>query len=79
MACAIGSQVRVHGVDFLSRDGFSGRVVNDSLTGLLFSQVINITLGTGLPALMMCLSGNGKFRIDNETNRSVRRCPYYSL
>jgi Ca2+/Na+ antiporter len=49
----------------LARDGYYAA----ALAGATGSQVINITLGTGLPALMMCLYGDGNFHVDDQTAR----------
>jgi len=49
----------------LSRDGY----YDGAMACATGSQVINITLGTGLPAFVMCLYGNGKFKVENQETR----------
>ena len=41
----------------LSRNGFT----HGAIAGAIGSQVINISLGIGLPALIMCATGKGRF------------------
>ena len=44
----------------LSRNGFT----HGAIAGAIGSQVINISLGIGLPALVMCATGKGRFITD---------------
>ena len=51
----------------LSRNGFT----HGAISGAIGSQVINISLGIGLPALILCLSGNGEVRLAREDKTSL--------
>ena len=46
----------------LSRNGLT----HGAISGAIGSQVINISLGIGLPALVLCLCGDGKVRLAKE-------------
>ncbi len=46
----------------LSRNGLT----HGAISGAIGSQVINISLGIGLPALVLCLCGDGKVKLAKE-------------
>jgi Ca2+/Na+ antiporter len=43
----------------MSRNGYH----DGAVAGVIGSQVINITLGIGLPSLFVCLTGRGSLRL----------------
>ena len=51
----------------LSRNGYT----HGAISGAIGSQVINISLGIGLPTLLMCLSGKGKVQLAKEDTTSL--------
>jgi Ca2+/Na+ antiporter len=51
----------------LSRSGLT----HGAISGAIGSQVINISLGVGLPALLLCLTGDGKIYLAKEDTTSL--------